>query len=487
MTAVLLLLIINLLVPQTLHVIPRAHGASKTVSLIGSYQGWNYTQPSGANPPITVNPGDVVMISLSSADGMTHQFALDIDKDGPMVTGTCTSGDQCSTNFGPSTPTSISITVNFRPGTYKYFCTYHSLMVGNFIVQPPDFGLSANPTSLSFLQGSSATSTITVTGQNRFNGTISLSASVSPSGPSTTLKPPSVTISSTNPQQTSTLSINSTISNPTGTYTITVTGTNGTLGPSHMTSISVTVNSPNFSLTANPTSIGVIRGSAGNMTTITLKSLNGFAGTVSLTATPSDSGLADYFNPASVTLASGGSGTSTISVSTSSTAPGFYSIMVNGTSGSTTNATTLSITVTIPDFRMNPSPFSLSLAQGSSATTTITITSLSGFKGTLTITGTISPSGPSVSFNPASVALFSGGSVTSVMTLSTNGSVGTGTYTVTVTVTNGTLTHSTTVPVTIGSSGSPLILALLIGAGVGAAAIIGVAVFLLRRRGATRV
>ena len=243
---------------------------------------------------------------------------------------------------------------------------------------------------------------------------------------------------------------------------------------------------PDFSIASSPSSLGVIQGSAGNTTIITLSSLKGFAGTVSLTATPSQSGFIASFNPSSITLASGGSGTSIMTVSTSSTPPGFYSITVNGTSGSTTNATKVSITVTIPDFRLNPSPFSLSLSQGSAATTTITITSLSGFKGTLTLTGTTSPSGPSLSFNPASVTLPSGGSGTSIMTLSTNGSVGTGSYTVTVTVTNGTLTHSTTVPVTIASRGLPLTFVLLIGAGVGAAAIIGVAVFLLRRRRAMR-
>lgn len=482
MIALVLLVLTVPLAQQVLHVIPRALGASKTVSLIGNYQGWNYSQPSGTNPSITVNPGDVVMISLSSVDGVTHQFALDIDKDGPKLTaGTCPSGDQCSSNFGPSTPTSISITVNFGPGTYKYFCTYHSLMVGNFIVQPPDFGLSANPTSLSFLQGSSATSTITVSSQNGFTGTVSLSAMSSPSALTTSLKPSSFTVSPGTPQ-TSTLSVNSTITTPTGPYTITITGTNGTAGPSHTTNISVTIISPNFSVTDSPASLGVIQGSTGNTTTIMLASLHGFAGTVSLSATSSQTGLLTIFNPTSVTLMSGGSGTSAMTVSTSSTRPGFYSITINGTSGATTNSTTLDVTVTIPDFRLNPNPISLSLTQGASATTTITITSLSKFEGTLTVTGTISPSGPSVSFNPASATLTAGGSITSMMTVSTNGSVGTGSYTVTVTVTNGTLTHSTTVPLTISSNQASLPVALLVGLGIAAAAVVGAAVLFSRRR-----
>lgn len=483
-TVLLLIGIAGLVVPSVLHFTPRVHAANRTISLIGNYLGWNYS--SSSNPTLTVTQGDVITIQLTSVD-TTHQFALDVDKDGTSFMGSCPTSDTCSAAFNPSSATSITITASYSPGTYTYFCTFHPAMVGSFIVQPPppDFSVTSNPSSLTFLQGSSSTSTITVTSQNGFSGTISLSAMSSSPSLTASLKPPSVTVSPGTPVQTSILSVNSTTSTPTGSYTITVTGTSGTLP--HSTTLSVTIVSPSFALSANPSSMGVIQGSAGNMTTITITSLHGFAGTISLSATPSQSGLATTFSPPSVTIPSGGSGTSIMSVSTYSTPAGFYTITVNGTSGSIKNATVVSITVTVPDFRLNPSPFSLSFAQGSMATTTITIMSLSGFKGALTLTGIISPSGPSVSFSPASVTVPSGGTITSVMTVSTSSSVAAGSYMVRVTVTNGTLTHSTTVPVTIGSNGSSFTITILIGAGVGAAAIIGVAVLLLRRRSAMKV
>src|SRR5207245_7061476 len=115
-----------------------------------------------------------------------------------------------------------------------------------------------------------------------------------------------------------------------------------------------------------------------------------------------------------------------------------------------TNMTTANITFTIPDFNIKARLPSVSVSQGSTPTTTITLTSLSGFKGTLTLTGTVSQTGPTVTFSPASVTLASGGTVTSNMTVSVAGGTyptATGSYPVTVTVTNGTLTHSTTVEV----------------------------------------
>ncbi len=243
---------------------------------------------------------------------------------------------------------------------------------------------------------------------------------------------------------------------------------------------------PGFSMTPNPASIGVIQGSTSNMTTITLTSLNGFSGRVNLTATASQQGLITAFNPTFVTLSSGGSGTSTMKVSTLTTPPGFYTVTIHGAGVSATNTATVGVSVTIPDFSISTSLPNLSVAQGSTATTTITLTSLSGFKSTLTLTGTFSPSGPSVSFSPASVTLSSGGSVTATMTVSAPGGkypVATGSYALTVTVTNGTLTHSTTIPVDVGTSppsGIPLIV--LIGGSAGIVAAAGITIYLVRRR-----
>src|SRR6476660_610229 len=125
-------------------------------------------------------------------------------------------------------------------------------------VSGPNFSLSASPSSLTVTQGSSGNSTITVTPSGGFTGSVTLSNSALPSG---------VTASySTNPTTgTSVVTFTASSTATTGTTSVTITGTSGTL--SHTTSISLTVNAtatPNFSLSASPSSLSVTQGSSGN-------------------------------------------------------------------------------------------------------------------------------------------------------------------------------------------------------------------------------
>ncbi len=129
-----------ILASDNLTPLPRVHGANVSISLVGTLSGWNSS--TTPNPKITVNQGDVVTISLSSLD-TTHQFALDVDKDGAKFTGSCSSGDTCSGLFAPGAPASVMISVNFAPGTYTYFCTFHSTMVGSFVVNSSTVGGTA--------------------------------------------------------------------------------------------------------------------------------------------------------------------------------------------------------------------------------------------------------------------------------------------------------------------------------------------------------
>lgn len=131
--------------PNSLPTVPIAHAVNRTISLEGVFSAWNNSFPSGPNPTITVNQGDIVKISLTSADGGTHMFALDVDKDGTRFTGSCTTGDTCSAMFTPSTPTSVMIDTSALSGTYTYFCTFHTMMVGSFIVVGGVVGASPVP------------------------------------------------------------------------------------------------------------------------------------------------------------------------------------------------------------------------------------------------------------------------------------------------------------------------------------------------------
>jgi len=328
----------NLLLPT----IPKAHATARSIVLVGNYlYGWN-----SSNPSITVYRGDSISLALSSGDGNTHQFVVDVDKDGKGIP-TCPP-DKCSPLFPPSAP--YQFTADFT-GSYTYYCTYHpTTMFGLFTVNGADFGVSSNPSSLSIQQGSMTNSTISVASLGNFAGSVTLSSSPS--------SPPGLMTSgfSVNPVTVlagGTAKSNFTISVPAntspGSYSLTVTASNSTT--SRSTSVSVTVIAHDFTIISSPSSLNILQGSSGT-TTITLTSLNGFSGTVSLTSTLSSSGPQVSFSPASVAVPSGGSISSTLTVSavpsgaySTSVSQGSYTVTVTGTSGSSVHSTTLSLTV----------------------------------------------------------------------------------------------------------------------------------------------
>ncbi len=207
--------------------------------------------------------------------------------------------------------------------------------------------------------------------------------------------------------------------------------------------------SNDFSISASPTSLSIQQGNNGT-STISTAVTSGSAGTVSLTASVSPSGPTASLNPTSVTA--GNSSTLTVSVG-SSVATGTYTVTVTGTEGSAQHSTSVTVTVTAPatnDFSISASPTSLSIQQGNNGTSTISTAVTSGSAGTVSLTASVSPSGPTASLNPTSVT--AGNS--STLTVSVGSSVATGTYTVTVTGTEGSAQHSATVTVTVTSASS---------------------------------
>jgi hypothetical protein len=132
-----------------------------------------------------------------------------------------------------STPTgTYTLTITGTSGTLTHTTTVQLVVTSS---APPDFSISATPSSRTISRGSSTTYSVTVTPLNGFTGTVNLSNSGCPPASTCTFNPASVS-----PPATSTLTVStSRHRTPTGTYTLTITGTSGTLV--HSTNVSLTI------------------------------------------------------------------------------------------------------------------------------------------------------------------------------------------------------------------------------------------------------
>src|SRR2546427_2477601 len=393
-----------------------------------------------ANPTtLTTQAGSsaISTITLTSQNGFTGTVSLstNISPSGLTASLSPSSITLTSGGTGTSTLTANSTTT----GTYTVTVVATSGSAAQSVqvtVRVTDFMVSAQ-SSLTVTSGSATTSTITLTSFGNFSGDVDLSESVTPStGLTVSCDPASVFLSSGSSAN-STCTLTSSTPN---TYTVTITASSGSL--SHTATITVGVR--DFTISASPTTVNVQAGSSGT-SSITLRSVAGFTGTINFSIAVTPSGLTASISPASISLSPGGSGSSTLTIN--STKVGTYTVIVTGTSGSSTHSVT--ITVNVQDFTLAVNPSSLSIASGNSGTVTVSIAGTGGFTSTVSLTAVCTPSGPRLSLSSGSVSLSSGGSGTSTLTVRTFHKTPPGTYTITITAASGSLTHTITVVLTV--------------------------------------
>jgi kumamolisin len=201
-----------------------------------------------------------------------------------------------------------------------------------------------------------------------------------------------------------------------------------------------TTQTPAFAISASPASVSVAQGGSGS-STITTTVSGGFNAAVALTASGQPSGVTVSFNPTSI--AAPGAGTSAMSIVVgSAVAAGTYSITVTGTGGGITHTATVSLTVTAVgagNFTLSASPTSLTVRRGAHGTSTITITRSGGFAGSVTLSASGLGSGTTAAFSPNPAT------GTSTVTFTASSAATTGTRTITITGVSGSLTHTTTI------------------------------------------
>ena len=248
-----------------------------TDSSTGSPTSWSWTFGDGGtstlqNPSHTYQSAGTYTVALTAtnaggSDTLTRTNYVTVNPSGPPpptanFTGSPTSGTAPLTvgftDSSTGSPTSWSWT--FGDGgtstlqnpshTYQSAGTYtvtltasnaggsDTLTRTNYITvsAAADFSLSVAPSKVIVVRGSPATYTVTVSSLNGFSGTVQLTVSGLPAGTSGSFAPISITVP---PTGTSVLTVTTSSTMKAGTYTLTITGTSGSL--SHATTVTLQV------------------------------------------------------------------------------------------------------------------------------------------------------------------------------------------------------------------------------------------------------
>ena len=291
--------------------------------------------------------------------------------------------------------------------------------------QVPGFWLDSSQSSILINPGSTATTTVSITGADGFTGSVNLAVSSGlPTGVTASFSPNPVTTGS------SLLTLTASSSAPFANQAITITGTSGTLTAS--TNAMVSVHAPGFTLVALPATLGIAQGSS-STSTISVLPLYGFTGSVNLSIAGLPAGVTASFSPVTTT------GTSTLTVTVSSTAtPGSSNLTITGTSGTVTANASLPLTIHAPSFSLSGTG-PVTVGQGFTGASTIYVTDQYGFTGNVNLAVSGLPNGVTAAFSPNPATGIS------VLTFTASSSASIGQSVVTVTGTSGALSATTTI------------------------------------------
>lgn len=231
-------------------------------------------------------------------------------------------------------------------------------------VPPPStYSLTASaltPASVNAGTAAKATSTITVTPSNGYQGVVTLSCTVTGNGtplPTCAFSAPTISITSTS-AGTATLTVSTSGTTSAAGYTIAVTGKDASNNAPNngVQSLSLTVassGSASYAVTASTLSPNAVVAPSSATSTITVTPANGYTGNVTLSCSSISGGATPdptcSFNPSTVPITSG-AGTSTLTVSTTTSTPSAaYAISVTGKDASnqapSNGAQSISLTV----------------------------------------------------------------------------------------------------------------------------------------------
>jgi len=310
-------------------------------------------QPSSG----TTAPGGFVnsTISVLPVHGFHGPVQLQVSGLPAGVTASLT-----RTTIDPSVPSGLVLqtSANSPQGTFPVLIT--AIAQDNTIAQPvqtatyqltiaaPSFTIATSPGQGTVAAGGSTTTQVTLTPSGGYTGAAAVAVSGLPSGVTGTFSPAQA--SSGSP---STLTLQTSPGSPQGTFPVTVTATDPTLGARtatfQLTIAAPPQDAPGFTLALGNSEFPAVGPGSTLTTTVSLNPVNGFTGTATLGATGLPSGVTASFSPRRVAVG----GSSTLTLAIDSPAPGTYEVTITGTAANGASAsTTLELSIggpAVPD------------------------------------------------------------------------------------------------------------------------------------------
>jgi hypothetical protein len=300
-------------------------------------------------PSVLVTAGgsaQTVSVSAAALDGFSGTVQVTVTGVPAGVTAS-----PASFSLTPGSPQTVNFTAAAGAGSTTVAVQFSGTAAGLTHTTPltltvaspvvaPDFSLMVSAASLTETAGGSAqTVSVSATALNGFTGTVQVTTSGVPGG--VTASPATFTLTPGTPQ-----TVTFTAASTAGATTATVVFTGTAPGLTHTASVALTVKTavtaPDFSLTANGTSVTVTAGGSAQTVSVSATALNGFTGTIQVTESGVPGGVTA--SPATFTLTPGTPQTVTFTAAAGASAS-TATVVFTGTAPGLTHTASVALTV----------------------------------------------------------------------------------------------------------------------------------------------
>ncbi|HEY7812516.1 MAG TPA: S8 family serine peptidase [Nakamurella sp.] len=296
-------------------------------------------QVSPATQSVPAGGSAAYQVALASINGFVGDETLTVTGL-PAAVGTASVAPSVISTVGSAVLT-VSTLGTAAPGTYQLQVTgasgtiSHSTTLTLTVTAPPDFAVTASPTTRSVAAGSTAGFSVSVAPANGFSAPVTLALTGLPAAVGTAGFSPAVITGSGASQ----LTVSTAGTAAAGTYSLTITGTSG--GLARTATVTLAVTRPDFTIAVSPSSATVSRGQAASYQ-VSIGAVGGFTGSVNVTTAGTPSGSTTSVTPVAVAVP----GTATVRVSTGwLTKRGTFTVVITGKAGGLVRQQTVTLTV----------------------------------------------------------------------------------------------------------------------------------------------